>query len=50
MKKVYINFEMNMPNSRNKKDILNVDIIAIGVIQYDTDTGEIDEFKSLIKP
>lgn len=50
MKKIYIDFEMNMPSVKNKKDMLNADIIAIGAIQYDTNTGKIDEFKSLIKP
>lgn len=50
MKKIYIDFEMNMPSARNKRDMLNADIIAIGAIQYDTDTGGIEEFKSLIKP
>lgn len=50
MKRVYIDFEMNMPSARNKRDMLNADIIAIGAIQYDTDTGNIEEFKSLIKP
>ncbi|MGL4913167.1 MAG: exonuclease domain-containing protein [Romboutsia sp.] len=50
MKKIYIDFEMNMPSSKNKRDILNADIIAIGAIQYDTETGSIEEFKSLIKP
>lgn len=50
MKKIYIDFEMNMPSDRSKRDMLNTDIIAIGAIQYDTDTGDIDEFKSLIKP
>lgn len=50
MKKVYIDFEMNMPSAKNKRDMLNADIIAIGAIQYDTNTGKFDEFKSLIKP
>ena len=50
MKKVYIDFEMNRPDIRGKRDILNVDIIAIGAIKYDEETGEIEEFKSLIKP
>lgn len=50
MKKIYIDFEMNMPSSKNKRDMLDADIIAIGAIKYDTDTGEIEEFKSLIKP
>lgn len=50
MKKVYIDFEMNMPDIRGKRDILNVDIIAIGAIKYDEETGDIEEFKSLIKP
>lgn len=50
MKKIYIDFEMNMPSSKNKREMLDADIIAIGAIKYDTDTGEIEEFKSLIKP
>ncbi|HSQ88902.1 3'-5' exonuclease [Romboutsia sp.] len=50
MKKIYIDFEMNMPSDKSKRDMLNADIIAIGAIQYDTNTGEIGEFKSLIKP
>ena len=50
MRKIYIDFEMNMPSSKNKRDLLNADIIAIGAIQYDTETGKIEEFKSLIKP
>lgn len=41
---------MNMPIAKTKKDMLDADIIAIGAIQYDTKTGEIEEFKSLIKP
>lgn len=50
MKKVYIDFEMNMPNAKTKRDMSDADIIAIGAIQYDTKTGKIEEFKSLIKP
>ncbi|QJA08034.1 exonuclease domain-containing protein [Romboutsia sp. CE17] len=50
MKKVYIDFEMNMPNNKGKKDMLNADIIAIGAIKYDECTGEVEKFKSLIKP
>ncbi|MGL5312823.1 MAG: exonuclease domain-containing protein [Peptostreptococcaceae bacterium] len=50
MKKIYIDFEMNMPSAKSKRDMLEADIIAIGAIQYDTKTGEIEEFKSLIKP
>ena len=50
MKKIYIDFEMNMANTKTKKDMLDADIIAIGAIKYDTDTGEIEKFKSLIKP
>lgn len=50
MKKVYIDFEMNMPNSKTKRDMLNADLIAIGAIQYDCNTGNIKKFKSLIKP
>ena len=30
--------------------MLDADIIAIGAIKYDTDTGEIEKFKSLVKP
>ena len=50
MKKIYIDFEMNMPNSKSKKEMLNADIIAIGAVKYDDRTGEIEKFKSLIKP
>ena len=50
MKKIYIDFEMNMENTKTKKDKLDAEIIAIGAIKYDTDTGEIENFKSLIKP
>ena len=50
MKKIYIDFELNMSNNKTKKDMLDADIIAIGAIKYDTDTGEIEKFKSLIKP
>jgi len=50
LKKVYIDFEMNMSNNRTKKDLMDADIIAIGAIKYDTKTGEIEKFKSLIKP
>ena len=39
---------MNMANTKTKKDMLDADIIAIGEIKYDTDTGEIEKFKSLI--
>lgn len=39
-----------MPSSKSKRDMLEADIIAIGAIQYDTKTGKIEEFKSLIKP
>ena len=41
---------MNMSNNRTKKDLMDADIIAIGAIKYDTKTGEIEKFKSLIKP
>ena len=50
MKKIYIDFEMNMPNNKGKKDMSNADIIAIGAIKYDNNTGKIEKFKSLIKP
>ena len=39
-----------MASAKTKRDMLDADIIAIGAIQYDTKTGEIEEFKSLIKP
>lgn len=50
MKKIYLDFEMNIENIRCNKDIKNGDIISIGAIKYDTETGVIEEFKSLIKP
>lgn len=50
MKKIYIDFEMNMPNTRSKINTVNTDLIAIGAIQYDTNTKKLSEFKSLIKP
>ena len=50
LKKIYIDFEMNMASTRTKKDMIDADIIAIGAIKYDTDTGEIEKFKSLIQP
>ncbi len=50
MKKIYIDFEMNMDNSKHKRDLLEADIIAIGAIKYDIESEQIDEFKSLIKP
>ena len=50
LKKIQIEFEMNMPNNRSKKQIIKADLIVIGAIQYDTNTGSIEKFKSLIKP
>lgn len=50
MKKIYMDFEMNMPNSKNKREGFKAEIIAIGAIKYDTKSGKIDKFKSLIKP
>lgn len=50
MKKVYIDFEMNMPITKTKRDMLESDIIAIGAIKYDTKTNKVEKFKSLIKP
>ena len=50
MKKIYIDFEMNMSSNKTKKDMFDADIIAIGAIKYDTESGQIDNFKSLIKP
>ncbi|GAA0698751.1 3'-5' exonuclease [Paraclostridium ghonii] len=50
MKKIYIDFEMNMSNSKYGRDINNADIIAIGAIKYDIPTKHISNFKSLIKP
>ncbi len=45
-----MDFEMNMPNSKGKRESFKAEIIAIGAIKYDTKTGKIDKFKSLIKP
>lgn len=50
MKRIYIDFEMNMPNSKSKRDISNADIIAIGAVKYDINTEKVSKFKSLIKP
>lgn len=50
MKKIYMDFEMNMPNSKSKRESFKAEIIAIGAIKYDTKNGKIDKFKSLIKP
>ena len=45
-----MDFEMNMPNSKGKKDRFKAEVIAIGAIKYDTKNGKIEKFKSLIKP
>lgn len=50
MKKIYMDFEMNMNNSKNKREGFKADLIAIGAIKYDTRTKKIEKFKSLIKP
>ncbi|EPZ55479.1 exonuclease family protein [[Clostridium] sordellii ATCC 9714] len=50
MKKIYVDFEMNMSNSKYGRDINNADIIAIGAVKYDTISKKISSFKSLIKP
>lgn len=50
MKKIYMDFEMNMNNTKNKREGFKADLIAIGAIKYDTKTKEIEKFKSLIKP
>ena len=50
MNKIYMDFEMNMPNSKGKRDNSKAEIIAIGAIKYDMKSGNIDTFKSLIKP
>ncbi len=50
MKKIYVDFEMNMSNSKYGRDINNADIIAIGAVKYDTISKKISNFKSLIKP
>ncbi|MEG0180902.1 MAG: 3'-5' exonuclease [Peptostreptococcaceae bacterium] len=50
MKKIYVDFEMNMSNSKYGRDINNADIIAIGAVKYDTISKNISSFKSLIKP
>lgn len=50
MKKIYMDFEMNMNNTKNKRQGFKADLIAIGAIKYDTKTKKIEKFKSLIKP
>ena len=50
MKKIYIDFEMNMPQNKSRGDISRADIIAIGAVKYDTVTKKVTKFKSLIKP
>ncbi|WP_373598568.1 exonuclease domain-containing protein [Paraclostridium bifermentans] len=50
MKRIYVDFEMNMSNSKYGRDINNADIIAIGAVKYDTLTKRTSNFKSLIKP
>lgn len=50
MKKIYMDFEMNMNNTKNKREGFKADLIAIGAIKYDTKTKKIEKFKSLIKP
>lgn len=50
LKKIYMDFEMNMPSSKSKREGFKAEIIAIGAIKYDTKSGKIDKFKSLIKP
>lgn len=45
-----MDFEMNMPSSKNKRESFKAEIIAIGAIKYDIKSGKIDRFKSLIKP
>ena len=50
MKKIYMDFEMNMNNGKNKREGFKADLIAIGAIKYDTKTKKMEEFKSLIKP
>ena len=41
LKKIYIDFEMNIANTKTKKDMLDADKISIGSIKNDTYTGEI---------
>ena len=43
LKRVYIDFEMNMPNSKSKRAVFNSDIIAIGAVMYDEKTKNIDK-------
>ena len=50
MNKIYVDFEMNMSNSKSKRDINNSDIIAIGAVKYNVNTESVDTFKSLIRP
>ena len=49
MKKIYMDFEMNMNNTKNKRKDLKADLIAIRAIKYDTKTKKIEKFKSLTK-
>ncbi|MFI3210310.1 MAG: 3'-5' exonuclease [Peptostreptococcaceae bacterium] len=50
MIRIYVDFEMNIENIKDKKSIRKSDIISIGAVKYDTRTGNTSEFKSLIKP
>ncbi len=50
MKKIYMDFEMNMPDTKSRREGFKGEIIAIGAIKYDTQNGKIEKFKSLIKP
>ena len=43
LKKIYMDFEMNMPSSKGKRESFKAEIIAIGAIKYDTKTGKIDK-------
>lgn len=50
MIRIYVDFEMNIENIKNRKNIKNADLISIGAVKYNTKTGQVDKFKSLIKP
>ena len=41
---------MNMANTKTNKEMIDADIIAIGAIKYDTDTGEIEKFTYIVNP
>ena len=47
MKKIYMDFEMNMNNTKNKREGFKADLIAIGAIKYDTKTKKISTYRRI---